>query len=90
MQENSELLNYLIIMKKMFIFSVLLSGICIMLISSSFKPVVSTSASVRVTCEGPPCEDANGNIYNDFDPLLGKNVCCGIASPYRGNQQTVN
>ena len=73
----------------MFIFSVLLSGICIMLISSSFKPVVSTGESVAVTCTGPPCVDVNGNIYDTHDPWIGKKVCCGIASSDRGSQETV-
>lgn len=38
-------------------------------------------------CNGPTCEDANGNKYNTGG--IGDNVkCCGVAHSTRGKQKT--
>jgi hypothetical protein len=77
-------------MKKVLYFSVLMIGICVMLISSSFKPVDVAVDGVEITCTGPQCVDANGLFYNTLDPWFKQKVCCGIADEDRGCQQTVD
>lgn len=78
-------------MKKSILFlGLVLCGLFVVLVSSSFKPANPIVPNAKVTCTGTPCEDANGLVYNTRNPLFGTKICCGVADSDRGSQDTSN